>query len=443
MSNTSKNSKKVVSVFQNIDHPNDNPNKLTFTLSPTDVAYANTLRRLIITKVKTVGFRADMTEDGKTTDVTIYENSTPMTNEMLADRIGLLPLTVANPYAWNSRDYVFELNVKNESSTPKDVFASDIQVLKVDKNKIDEPKLVPNTEFFVPDPITQQTALIAVLKGQRPGQNPETIRLRAIATKGTGREHARFNPTSQCAYKYTVTKENAVIEERLKKWAKDNKKVANDEDFDDKAKYDKLKAEFDTMEIDRCYLEDENGNPYSFDFTIESVGTLSPEQIVKSALDSGVRLCENYINLTVNEKNMNSRQRSKFPRISPAANRINGYDFTFKEEDHTLGNLIQSYMDINMMDADETLLDYVGYYIPHPLRDEMVLRVGVKTGDDIDARKLVSEAAKGCLEMFQNWSIQWSQITGIKGLDEDEDENEEEKNNNNTSTIPEEEEDDE
>ncbi len=68
----------------------------SFTLSPLHVSYANTLRRLILTGVETVAFRADMTSTGSTTDVIVKKNDTPMTNEMLADRIGLLPINVTH-----------------------------------------------------------------------------------------------------------------------------------------------------------------------------------------------------------------------------------------------------------------------------------------------------------------------------------------------------------
>ena len=80
----------------------------TFTLSPLHVTYANTLRRLILTGVETVAFRADMTSLGTTTDVVVKRNDTPMTNEMLAHRIGLIPIH-ADAKTWNPDKYVFTM----------------------------------------------------------------------------------------------------------------------------------------------------------------------------------------------------------------------------------------------------------------------------------------------------------------------------------------------
>ena len=84
----------------------------TFTLAPLHVSYANALRRLILTGVQTVAFRSDMTSTGTTTDVHVLKNDTPMTNEMLADRIGLLPIHITNPLDWNPDKYQFYLDVK-------------------------------------------------------------------------------------------------------------------------------------------------------------------------------------------------------------------------------------------------------------------------------------------------------------------------------------------
>ena len=89
---------------------------LRFQLAPTHVSYANTLRRAMITDVETVGFVADITDTGSTSNVTIHANSTPMSNEMLAHRIGLIPIHVSNPNEWNPDEYTFKLNVKNDST---------------------------------------------------------------------------------------------------------------------------------------------------------------------------------------------------------------------------------------------------------------------------------------------------------------------------------------
>jgi DNA-directed RNA polymerase subunit L len=46
--------------------------------------------------------------------------------------------------------------------------------------------------------------------------------------------------------------------------------------------------------------------------------------------------------------------------------------------------------------------------VPHPLRDEMVLTIGVGDGQEVTARRILKEAARACNVMFKEWSEQWS-----------------------------------
>jgi DNA-directed RNA polymerase alpha subunit len=269
-----------VNVFQEVKK--SGRDAISFRMAPADVAFANTLRRLILTGVETVAFRSDMNELGKTSDVQVIRNTTPMTNEMLADRIGLLPVVVPNPLDWDPDSHTFKLSVTNDSSDPLDVVAADFQVFK--KGKDGEETLVPNNTFFHPDPITGETALIAVLKGKRPGQPAEAIELVAKASTGKGREHSRFNPVSQCSYRYTLDTDERKIGELFEKWLIKAKKIADPKSLEEAQKKE-LQAEYNTMEIDRCYLMDKNGEPNSFDFVVETVGRLDPYSIVKRALD--------------------------------------------------------------------------------------------------------------------------------------------------------------
>ena len=117
-----------------------------------------------------------------------------------------------------------------------------------------------------------------------------------------------------------------------------------------------------------------------------------------------------------------------------APNRLEGWDFTFtvperhvdsnttaekihREHildllscDHTLGNLLQTYIDENLFNQNN--VTYVGYNVPHPLRNDMVLRLGINGGKELDARMTIENAAKGCVAMFTRWLADWRKATG-------------------------------
>jgi len=372
-------------------------NVLRFTLAPTQVAYANTLRRSIITEVETVAFRAEIKEDGTTTDVSISKNSTPMSNEMLAHRLGLIPVHVADPLNWSPDDYTFKLDVTNDSSDPLDVVASDIKVYK-DRGPEEEPLLVPSVEFFHPDPVTHDTCLLAVLKGRTGTQEPESVSLVAKATVGTGRENAAFMPvTSRCSYGYTLDKSEERKKEVFTAWLQTAKKVNPSELDSNAVRKGELEREFATMQQQRCFLKDANGEPYSFDFIIESVGVLTPVYCVARALEVMQAKLARYASIDAGDL-------PEGVKVQPADAQMKGFDFMFQHEDHTLGNLLQSYMEQNDMEA----ITFVGYKVPHPLRDEMLLRVGVADGMELTARAALGKAARGCAAMFKDWLAQWS-----------------------------------
>ena len=387
--------------FQSIQAVGENTIK--FRLSPSHVSYANTLVRLMMTGVECVGFRADIGDDGATSDVIVEANTTPMTNEMLAHRIGLLPVYMTEPKKWEKDEYEFHLDIVNDSDEPVDVKASDIRVLKVDG---DQKVQVPYRTFFPPDPITKDTCLIASLNPKHQTGKPEEIRLKAKASRGVGRENARFIPTSQCTYIYTLDDDEAHIKEVRNNWLLTNKKIPA-EQFDQmpEEKREALLREFKTLGIKRCYLKNELGEPYSFDFTVESAGVLSPLAIVKEACEAGIRMCSHF----------GDDGGDTLPEdvlVQPTNKRLLGFDFVFQKQDHTLGNLLQTWIDQNHVENGD--VTFVGYMVPHPLRDEMVLTIGIADGNEETARRVLKEAARGTAAMFRDMSDKWSGKTDVK-----------------------------
>lgn len=374
---------------------------LTFQVSNTHVTYANSLRRAILTEVPSVGFRAEILKDGSTSDVTIQKNTTAMSNEMLAHRIGLI-VVHANPNAWDSGKYEFKLNIENNTDKPLDVKVSDIEVYERDESG--ELNKIPNTKFFHPDPITHDTALLAVLKPKVGSNNVETVAFEAKATVGIGRENVRFSPVSQCSYGYTRDMNPEKQKKVFSDWLDRHKKIRIEELEQDSSRKALLEREFETMEAQRCYLTNEKGEPNSFDFTIESVGVFNPFDIVIEALKILEKKCFAYAALDKGDLPENVK-------LQPTKKEARGFDIYFQHEDHTLGNLITTYMDEYLLDPNglkENSISYCGYCIPHPLRDEMLMTILVK--DDLTCRKAIATAAANCAKMFASWREKFSQM---------------------------------
>lgn len=390
--------------FQDIQ--NISERRLQFTLAPTSYPYANTLRRAIMTLVPMVAFRSDPAGQVlENSDIKIGQNdSNTQPNELLAHRISLIPIHSADAMKWDPDRYVFKLDVTNERPDPRDVMAADIQVFER-RRAADLSEVlveVPGRDFFKTNTLTRDTCLITTLPGKRQPNVTPTLKAEMRATVGVGREHARFIPTSQASYGNTLDLDTGRRNAYFEKWLVRHKNVQPESLKQDEVRRGELDREFKTMEIQRIYMVDEKGEPNSFDFQIESVGTMAPRAIVERALIGLIQLTDQFIGL-------DSGDLPSTVNAVPSDALMTGYDFIVQGHDHTFGNMIQTWLVDNHVEGESLpRLTFAGYKIPHPLKDEMLLRIGVEDGNELTARAAIAEAAKGCKGMFEEWLRLWT-----------------------------------
>jgi len=379
--------------------------KLQFTLANTSYSYANTLRRAIMTLVQMIGFRSDppgvVVEDSHIKILRNDSNTQP--NELLAHRLSLIPIHGIDPQSFDENKYVFKINLENGSALQRDVTASDIKVYeKRQAADLSESLVeVPSKDFFVPNSFTGDTCLITTMPAKRSSLTP-TLEVVLKASLGNGKEHARFIPTCQSTYGYTLDTNSERRKAYFEKWLVTHKNVEPASLEQDEARFKVLDAEFKTMQIQRIYKLNEDGEPNSFDFQIESIGTMAPRAIVERALLGLVKMCEPYIGL-------DSGDLPATISVTPSDAQLPGFDFLIRGEDHTFGNMIQTWLVENHVEGDATpRISFAGYKIPHPLKDEMLLRVGVEDGNEVTARTAIAMAARGCKAMFQEWLRIWT-----------------------------------
>lgn len=381
------------------------PRKAQFTLANTAYPYANTLRRSVMTLVSGVAFRSDppgiVVENS---DIKVLQNdSNTQPNELLAHRISLIPIHGVDPDTFDADRYVFKIDIENTTSSVMDVTASDIKVYERRKAADLSEALVeiPGKDFFVPHPLTRETCLITSMPAKRSSLVP-TLKVEMRATVGLGREHARFIPTCQSTYGYTLDTNTERRNAYFEKWLVTHKNVEPESLKEDEKRRGELDREFKTMQIQRIYKVDEKGDPNSFDFQIESIGPMAPRAIVERALIGLVKMCEPYIGL-------DNGDLPPTISVTPSDSQMPGFDFLIKGEDHTFGNMIQTWLVDNHVDGEANpRISFAGYKIPHPLKDEMLLRIGVEDGNEVTARTALAMSARGCKAMFQEWLRLWT-----------------------------------
>jgi DNA-directed RNA polymerase subunit L len=259
--------------------------------------------------------------------IEIHANNGPLNNEILINRFGLIPIHISEEETetYDENMYTFELKEENTSAAIKDVTTESFKVFKNNK-EVDPRKFFPANKF------TRDFILITRMNPQ------EVLHVTGKAVKKTARTRASFSPVSLCSYRF-LGPENGTYASPLDK--------------------------------ERDYYKDAYGEPTHVQFSMEVETALTPVYLVRKSLEILIE--------KVDAVRMNT----------PEAERTDiGVDYTFQDEDDTLGNILQSNMHnyyIREKNTSEDLtVTYVGYKCPHPLESIVVLRICIQDHANVD-----------------------------------------------------------
>lgn len=331
------------------------PNLLEFELQNLDVGFTNAIRRIILSEIDTVAFN---TSDYKTSDIKIIENTSSLHNEFLLHRLGLVPIY----NVVNTTDYKFILNIQNNTNKIIDVTTRNFKVINTKSNVEEEV-----TKFFPPDPITGDNILLIRLK-PNPGGEGEKINLEGTASIGNGKMNSRFSPVSNIMFvnKKDNDKFIGALQSHVESLSDDIKFNAE--------KLEYSKKSFEINESERYFYTDEEKNPNVFEFTIESVGVIPSYILLKQALEKIIFKLDMFLN------NLKNKDETVVIKESPTV--MKAMDVIIKNENHTLGSLLQTYLNKNKD------VSFVGFQNPHPLINEIIIRIAT----DSELEEVIEEA---------------------------------------------------
>jgi DNA-directed RNA polymerase subunit D len=235
---------------------NKQENKLTLLMKNTDPSFMNTLRRIMATEVPVMAIKT----------VTFTKNTSALYDEILAHRLGLVPLTTdlkgytlpAQCTCKGAGCAKCQCTLTLKAEGPITVFSSDL--------KFQDPKIKP---------VHEKIPIIKLLKGQE-------LEFEALATLGVAKDHAKYSP---CLVYYRGYPE-FIVGKKTK--VKDAIKECND----------LIKEKGETVEVTDFVKWNEHyeqiceehdieikNSEKDFVLTIESWGKLNPEEILSAALD--------------------------------------------------------------------------------------------------------------------------------------------------------------
>jgi len=316
----------MTKIISNINSINK---KLTFDINNSDnnfkISLANALRRTIINDINLYAIDANKVE--------IIENNGTIDNELIKSRLALIPINNELPDI-NYDNIIISCSIKNSEDAIINIYPKDFEIIERDE-EADIEKKIEVLDIFKND---YENILFAKLKSN------QSLSFKAkLSYNNAHRGGAIYNPVSVCIYTFKVD------EKRCDEVTKPMNELE--------------KRSFNTLERKRYYEKTDKLEPNAFQFKIETVGQYSNLNILKKGID---RLSNRLIDFNNNIISENS----DLVEIKKYEGNIDALDINVKNENDTLGNLISQYL------SEENLF-FCGYYIQHPLREELIIRVSI------------------------------------------------------------------
>ncbi|RKO82704.1 RNA polymerase Rpb3/Rpb11 dimerization domain-containing protein, partial [Blyttiomyces helicus] len=158
---------------------------IAFTLSNTDLSVANALRRVMIAEVPTMAI--DLVE--------FDDNSTVLSDEFLAHRLGLIPLVSGEA---DKIMYTRDCRCEVYCTLCSVVLNLDVTCTEDSTLEVTSRHLVSEHESIIPVANGDDDAgclIVKLRKGQR-------LKVRCVAKKGTAKEHAKWSPCAGILFEY-------------------------------------------------------------------------------------------------------------------------------------------------------------------------------------------------------------------------------------------------
>ncbi|KAG9275382.1 DNA-directed RNA polymerases I and III subunit RPAC1 [Astyanax mexicanus] len=286
----------------NIAHMDENT--LEFDMVGIDAAIANAFRRILLAEVPTMAIEK----------VFIYNNTSIIQDEILAHRLGLVPIK-ADPRLFEYR------NAGDEEGTEIDTIQLQLKIkctrnTRAAKDSSDPKELYLNHMVYSKDitwvPIGNQADVFGdskigpvhddiLLAQLRPGQELDIV---MHCVKGIGKDHAKFSPVATASYRLlpeitllqTVEGEKA---ERLKRCFSAG--VIEVENINGEQVAKVVNSRLDTCSREVLRHDDlknlvKIGRVRDhFIFSVESTGILPPEVLVSEAINVLIAKCQKFL----------------------------------------------------------------------------------------------------------------------------------------------------
>jgi DNA-directed RNA polymerase subunit L len=333
----------------------DEDQVLKFRLHPINVAYANALRRVLLSDITVCAIR---TESEAVNQCRIAVNTTRFHNEIVKHRLSCIPVHMDDPEQLVGK-YVLEVNVKNETEDVMYVTTEQFRVRNVANGhyltREETAKIFPPASAKCGGGYIDFVRLRPQISDTIPG---EAIQLEADFSVATAKTNSMFNVVALCTYGNTVDGAAAgqawekVLAAKIQAAAASGTTLTKDETAFEKRNFELLDAQRYCV-------------PDSFDFQIESVGVYDNRELMRKAC----AVLQNRF-LDVAE----AAEGDTVPIVPSETTIANCYDAWLENEDYTVGRVLEYILYERFYQGDQSLT-FCGFKKFHPHDTKSTLRL--------------------------------------------------------------------
>ena len=394
-------------------HNNNNESSLTFTLENCDVSVANALRRIIVSDVNQYVFRTFPHSENRA-EFTV--NTTRLHNEILKQRLGCIPihhLHTVDGFANEYKNYVVEVDVKNETDTIRYVTTEDFKVKKakaIEKKSGDADddvmyQYLPEAtvrKIFPPDAISGEYIEFARLLPNLSSSNSnsgEALVFTCTLEISNAKFDGMYNVAHTCAYNCTpdtkeIDKQWRAKEKLMREGLESSLPAGSIEEVVENAK-----KNWEILDAARIFV------PNSFDFIIETVGVYTNVQLVTKACDIMIKKCEKL--LADIESDANATTTIEYAHELTTMK--NSFRINLIGEDYTLGKVIENYIFSNYYNKSDGIVSFCGFKKPHPHALDSYIIVSFKEEIELSKvqehiSKVISESISVFKSLFESFN---------------------------------------
>jgi DNA-directed RNA polymerase alpha subunit/DNA-directed RNA polymerase subunit L len=424
--------------------------RASFDLYNCSLPYANTLRRILSSRVPTIAFDDTWDNDAKSRSIVIDKNTSGIHNEFLSHRLALVPIVMSNPnlaihtrfdkktakrvfdFTYPEDVPVFKIHRKNNTETRNDldekgmltVTSADftVEFPEEEGEKSNERRVLKASDYFTIDPyVNDVDGYIPINKLKRNLVNEnegEEMKVLCRPTIGVGYQNARYDPTGNVAFQYKKEDEKTVeqIFQLKLEYLNNERRNKKLKDFTDD-EVTQLRRSFQLLDSERVYKKNPDGTPSVFQYRIESIGFMPPIQIMQTALHmlrlqlSDLKHC---IELSYRNQTLDIVLNSKLTMFS-SPHQENSWVIRIADEDHTLGNLISQELR-TIYQEKKDLLQYTAYKMNHPLIHNVDIVIVPKLTRNIHIQYISSHYVNNKTFMDLQWSKTFIEQLGDEEL---------------------------